>query len=92
MGGDVMRPDRLAALMLEPKILRKILGTYKGSYSLGVTRVSKDSKDYALQLHVADDAGHRFPPSVKIADENVKIVVKTDFKEPQAFGGRRRAG
>ncbi len=78
-----MTDNDLGKALEDPQLHALILKSYKGAYSLGVTRVDGVS---TILLRVQGEAvPSDIPQEVTIAHESVKIVVETGFRTPRAL-------
>ena len=79
-----MDANRLAELIEEPDVHRKVLGQYRGPYALGVTQVSGGgSKDAALTLSVEGQDSDKFPSEIELDGERVPVVVNSGWTVPK---------
>jgi len=76
-----MDAQRLARHLEQAETHRKVVGDYRGAYSLGVTAHPSGS-GAALLLRIGDSAAPGVPRSVKIDDEDVPVIVQGGFKPP----------
>ena len=77
-----MKVERLSKFVEKPEIHRRVLGKYRGGYALGVTE-TPDKKEAALSLSVESAEASDFPNEVKIAGENVPVIVQTKWSVPR---------
>lgn len=78
-----MNESALAEAIQRPDVQRKILGTYRGAFSLGVTSSPHDKEKPALLLRVEGDAPDEIPSHIAVDGEEVPVVVKGGFKQPK---------
>jgi hypothetical protein len=87
---EAMDVNRLAELIQDPDVHRRVLGQYRGPYSLGVTQVSGgQSNDAALSLSVEGKDSDQFPSHIEIAGERVPVVVNPRWTVPRPLKQRR---
>lgn len=77
-----MTDQQLAAALQRPEVHRKLLGNYRGPYSLGVTRAHGRA---ALLLRVEDEVPEHMPSEIVIDGEPVSVIVHGGFRAPRAF-------
>lgn len=77
-----MQLDRLADLIEEPEVHRKILRDYSGGYSLGITANPRRSGEWAIRVRVEGDDEPNIPEEIVLDGEPVPIIVNTNFKVP----------
>jgi hypothetical protein len=80
-----MGPDQLADLLDRPEVHRKILGSYSGPYSLGVTRSHDPGNGFGFLLRVKGQNAGQFSSHVDIDGKQVPVIVKGDFNPPVPF-------
>ena len=78
-----MDESSLAEAIQRPEVQRKLLGTYRGAFSLGVTSSPHDDKKPALLLRVEGEASEEIPSHIAVDGEEVPVVVKGGFKRPK---------
>ena len=78
-----MDASSLAEAIQRPDVQRKVLGTYRGAFSLGVTSSPEDEQKPALLLRVEGDAPDAIPSHIAVDGEEVPVVVKGGFKRPK---------
>jgi hypothetical protein len=71
-----MSPDELADLLDRPECHRKILGNYRGPYSLGVTRIPGPGDGFGFLLRVEGQDPGRFSKSVDLDGRHIPVIVK----------------
>ena len=78
------RIEELAGWTARPEVHRRLLGSYRGPYALGVTRVPPDeSGEPALLVRVVgEDVARTVPTSIEIDGEQVRVVVDGTFQPP----------
>ena len=77
-----MTDQQLAAALQRPEIHRRVLGNYRGAYSLGVTRANGRA---ALSLRVDDPIPGHVPSEILVDGEPVPVIVHGGFRAPRAF-------
>ena len=77
-----MNINQLSDWINEPETHRKVVGDYKGSYSLGVT-----DDPPALLLRVQPSETRTFPRKVNLHGEEVPVQVNGGFVTPVPQGG-----
>jgi hypothetical protein len=77
-----MTVERLATFVQKPDVHRRVLGSYRGAYALGVTQASRD-QDAALSLSVASPDASSFPREIDIEGERVPIHIQTNWSAPR---------
>ena len=76
--------EKLAELAARPEVHRRLLGDYRGPYSLGVTRVPLEDGEPALLLRVAsEDLAQQIPRELDIDGDTVPVVVDGKFRAPR---------
>lgn len=79
-----MDANRLAELIEEPDVHRRVLGKYRGPYALGVTQASGGgSNDAALSLSVEGEDSDKFPSEIELDGERVPVVVNSRWTVPK---------
>ena len=78
-----MHLDRLADLIEEPEVHRKILRDYAGGYSLGITSNPRRKGEWAIRVRVEGDDAADIPEEIVLDGEPVPIVVNTNFRIPE---------
>ena len=87
--GKAVDANRLAELIEEPDVHRRVLGKYRGPYALGVTQVSRGrSTDAALSLSVEGQDSDKFPTEIELDGERVPVVVNQRWTVPQPLRTR----
>jgi hypothetical protein len=81
-----MQLNRLADLIEEPEVHRKILKDYAGGYSLGITSNPRRKGEWAIRVRVEGDDVGDIPEEIELDGEPVPIVVNTNFKIPEPYG------
>jgi hypothetical protein len=66
---------------------RRIVGDFRGAYSLGISRFPGDESGPALILRVATDDVSNFPDHIEIAGETIPIDVRANFRPPVPLRG-----
>lgn len=77
-----MQQDRLAELVEDPALHRRLLGEYEGSYALGVTLNPENRSELALRLRIEGDDPSAIPREVELDGERVPVLVQTGFRPP----------
>ncbi len=78
-----MDANRLAELIQDRDVHRRVLGLYRGPYSLGVTQLSDGrGNDAALSLSVEAKDSDEFPSEIEIDGERVPVVVNSRWTVP----------
>ena len=77
--------EHLAGLTTRPDVHRRLLGSYRGPYSLGVTRVPlEEGGEPALLVRVVgDDVAGTVPRSLEVDGERVRVVVDGSYAPPR---------
>jgi hypothetical protein len=76
--------ERLAELVTRPDVHRRLLGDYRGPYSLGVTRIPPEDGEPALLLRVAnEDLAKQVPRVLDVDGDTVRVVVDDQFSPPR---------
>jgi hypothetical protein len=78
-----MNESSLAEAIQRPEIQRRILGKYRGAFSLGVTSSPHDDKKPALLLRLEGAVPDEVPSHIAVDGEEVPVVVKGGFKAPK---------
>lgn len=78
-----MKQDRLANLIEQPKVLRKILGDYEGGYSLGLTLNPQNRDQYAIRVRIEGDDSVDIPSQIVLDGEAIPVIVTTNFRIPE---------
>lgn len=78
-----MNQGRLASLIKQPEIQRKILNDYEGGYSIGVTLNPKKRSEIAIRIHIQDKKSVHIPSQITLDGETIPIIVNTNFKLPE---------
>jgi hypothetical protein len=83
-----MTQERLAAVIDQPEVHRRVLGGYQGSYSLGVTRDPEAPGQAAIRLRIQ---GHNveIPDRVLIDSELIRVIKHFGFETPRPLAARR---
>ena len=82
---------KLAAMLERPEVHKRILGQYKGAYSLGVTQVPERGDEFAFLLRIEDEKTTGLPPeitgdqAITIDGQRVQVIVQGSFRRPRAF-------
>lgn len=77
-----MKEERLATLVEDPEVHRRLLGKYEGGYSLGVTLNPENRAESALQLRIERDDVSAIPREIVLDGERVPVLVQTGFRVP----------
>jgi hypothetical protein len=83
-----MDRKRLAEYIYRPNVQNKILGGYKGGYSLGLTSNPKNRNEVAISLRIEGDDENRVPPFIYWGPRKIPIIVSPNFKVPTPQGAR----
>ena len=84
-----MDVNRLAQLIEDPEVHRRVLGQYRGPYALGVTQLPSDrGNDAALSLSVEGKDSDQFPAEIEVDGERVPVVVNPRWTVPQPLRTR----
>lgn len=78
-----MQLERLATLIEEPSVHRKILRDYSGGYSLGVTLNPRNRDEFAIRVRIEGNDAGDIPPEIVLDGEAVPIIVNRNFKVPE---------
>jgi hypothetical protein len=78
----MLSQDRLVTLIELPEVQRKILGSYRGGFSLGLTLNPEDRSEIAIRVRIEDQNSALIPPHVVLDGERVPIIVNTGFQVP----------
>lgn len=78
------RIEELAGWMTRPEVHRRLLGSYRGPYAMGVTRVpaGEDGEPALLVRVVGEDVARSVPTSIDIDGEQVRVVADGTFRPP----------
>lgn len=79
----MLSSDHLAALVERPEVQRRILGEYRGSYSLGLTLDPADRTRIAIRVRLEHGDPSRIPTHVMLEGERVPVIVSTGFRAPE---------
>ena len=82
-----MTQEHLASLIERPEIHRRLLGTYDGAYSLGVTRDPQRPEEAAIRVRIEGDAVE-IPSTISIGSENVRVIAHPNFVAPRPLAAR----
>ncbi len=90
-----MNVTKIREIIGMPHVLKRILGTYEGAYSLGIGRASKNQAPdheggYVIMLMVEDEEPEGFPEEIDIGGEKIPVDVQGAFTAPEAMGVRRK--
>jgi len=77
--------ERLAEHIQKAEVQRRILGSYSGPYSLGVTADPEDAQQPAISVRVAATDTSSIPKTVTVDGQEVKVVSHPDFTAPKPF-------
>lgn len=80
---------RLSDFVDSPDLHQRLLGDYRGDYSLGVT--SSDEGAEVLLLRVATENLSNFPHEIQYLGHRIQVVVKGSFRKPKPLGRRNVA-
>jgi hypothetical protein len=67
-----------------PVVLRKILGEYKGPFSLGVLSPGRERKWPVILLRVTERGHLSFPDQVEIEGESFPVSIEEGYARPVA--------
>jgi hypothetical protein len=81
----VMEMERLSTAIEQPNTIKKLMGNYKGGYSLGISLYSKDKSRIAISICVEDREDNSFPKELEIGDEVFPVEVQKNFQMPIAL-------
>jgi hypothetical protein len=81
-----MDQKRLAQLIELPDVQRKILGGYRGAYSLGLTLHPRDRRRLVISVRIAGSDDHRIPRQVELDGARIPVLVRANFTPPVASG------
>lgn len=74
--------ETLAEFIKSTETHRRLLGDFRGAYSLGITQLANGA--LALVLQMEEELPRRFPPSVWIGNEEVALLVEHGHAAPSA--------
>jgi hypothetical protein len=78
-----MGPDQLSAALRMPELHQRLLGDYRGAYSLGIGRDPEDPAAAAVVLHVEGDQPLDFPSFLQIGSERIRVITRRGFVLPR---------
>jgi hypothetical protein len=82
-----MEVEQLARLIERPETHSRLLGGYRGAYSLGV---GSENGDPVLILQVEGTEAATFPRELRVGRETVPVRVRAGFNAPRPLGSRGR--
>jgi len=71
-----------------PEVIRKIVRSYNGAYSLGITRLPGSDDEFAFLLRVEDENPTGLPHEVTVNGHKIQVIVKGGFRRPVALKQR----
>jgi hypothetical protein len=77
-----MDAQRLARLVEQPEIHRRLLGSYSGAYSLGVTADPDRPERPAVRIRIQGDEAPPIPSELLVEGESVNVIVTPRFTPP----------
>lgn len=80
-----MQQDRLAELVEDPELHRRLLGDYDGAYSLGITLNPEDRSELAIRVRIEGEDASLIAREVELDGELIPVVVNTGFQSPVPF-------
>ncbi len=77
--------DHLAALIEQPETLRRILGNYKGAFSLGLTLNPENRKELAIRVRIEGPNSSDIPREITLDGEKIPVIINTNFEAPVPY-------
>jgi len=84
-----MKFEEIREIIHTPHVLKHIVGTYGGAFSVGVSRSREHEGNYVIMLTVEDDEPEGFPEEVTIRGHRIPVVVRGAFTAPHAAAARK---
>jgi hypothetical protein len=78
-----MDQERLANLIGRQEIQKKILGNYRGGYSIGLSLNPENRSQLAIRVRIEGQESAGIPSQVVLEGEPIPIIVNTNFKLPE---------
>src|SRR5262249_30448718 len=78
-----MDQNRLAEYIERPEVQRRILGDFRGGYSLGLTAHPEDPAQVAIRVRVEGDDDSGIPRHITLDGDTVPVVVSKNFVPPK---------
>lgn len=78
-----MNETSLAEAIQRPDIHRRLLGTYRGAYALGITCAPDGDEGVVLLLRVEGAVPDEIPATIAVDGEEVPVLVEGGFKAPR---------
>lgn len=75
--------EELSKYLTTPDVHRKVLSGYQGAYSLGIGQSAQGAGNHVLILQVEGSPSVAFPPAVRLGNESVPLIVRTNYGVPQ---------
>jgi hypothetical protein len=75
-----MDQERLANLIGRQEIQKKILGNYRGGYSIGLSLNPENRSQLAIRVRIDGQESAGIPSQVVLEGEPIPIIVNTNFK------------
>lgn len=80
-----MDAKTLGTLAEKPEVQRRILGDYKGPYSLGVARIGNSNQKWGFRLRIEGDF-RADTHTIMLEGEAVPVIITGGFRAPSATG------
>jgi hypothetical protein len=81
-----MNQNHLAALLERPDIQQRILKSYEGGYSLGLTADPEKTGELAIRVRIEGGDPACIPRQVVLEGETIPVIVNAGFKVPEPLG------
>jgi len=78
-----METSKLASILQRPALHQRLVGDYKGAYSLGIGRDPDNPSAPAIILHVEGDPPFQTPDHIQVDHESIRVVKRTAFVAPK---------
>ncbi len=63
---NIMKRQRLAALLERPEVQQMLLGSYDGGYSVGLTKDPDNAEHFAIRVRIEGEPGEAMPSQVAL--------------------------
>lgn len=77
-----MHHERLAKLVVSPRVQQMLLGNYSGGYSIGVTADPVDNGKLAIRVRT-EGADTLIPGSIVLDGETITVLSHPNFVRPK---------
>jgi|HubBroStandDraft_1064217.scaffolds.fasta_scaffold16475_2 hypothetical protein len=74
---------QLASLLEDKELHKRLVGAFKGAYSVGIGADPDHPGRPALVLHVEGDSPPHIAPSIQFGKDSVRVITKTGFRVPK---------